>query len=364
MSDVAPPLQPYKEGVNYRPNATSPQINFGKVGELLHECSYNHEQCSRIWQGPKYGDVEPTLFIDVERGTLVEGDTSWKYLAMSYAWGKVSLLQTTKQNLEKLKTSGGLSSARSQIPQTIRDAIALTSHLKVRLLWIDCLCIVQDDAERKHDAIQNMDIIYSQAFATIVAAEGRDAQSGFSGVQNMDRNLPINADIMIRGFNFGFCSPVVQSFDSSQPRCYQYERAWTLQEMSLSRRVLYVFKQQAFVVCLKSVRGETRELDDRFHVITHMFALFQILYRQVAQPCTDEEDHDDFMRILNFPAAYRSIVSTYTAASLSYPQGVLNAFAGFAAVLSDGFRRQSREWIFPPWHSRTLDMVRFVILPR
>lgn len=47
----------------------------------------------------------------------------------------------TKQSIQDLKE--GI--AVSFLPKTFQDAIKITQRLRIKYLWIDCLCIIQDD---------------------------------------------------------------------------------------------------------------------------------------------------------------------------------------------------------------------------
>jgi hypothetical protein len=52
-----------------------------------------------------------------------------------------------------------------------------------RFLWVDSLCIVQDDPEIRDEQIQIMDLIYGNALFTIMAATGDNADAGLPGVR-------------------------------------------------------------------------------------------------------------------------------------------------------------------------------------
>ena len=118
---------------------------------------------------------------------LVDADSSCRYLALSYLWGKAKTFETTKSNLHDLKQDSSLIRFKNQIPRVINDAILLTSKLEERFLWVDALCIVQDDVDVKQTQISQMDMIYDQAVLTIVALSGKDANASLPGIAEGSR---------------------------------------------------------------------------------------------------------------------------------------------------------------------------------
>lgn len=55
----------------------------------------------------------------------------------------------------------------------------LVRALDERYVWVDALCIVQDDNDSKMQDIHNMGALYANATFTIVAADG-DASTGLN----------------------------------------------------------------------------------------------------------------------------------------------------------------------------------------
>jgi len=106
-------------------------------------------------------------------------------VALSYCWGAAATLMHQKSNSVSLRTDEALHT--SKIPATIRDAIALVQGVGERYLWVDALCIVQDDLVSKGVHLTQMGLIYSLATFTIIAAAGEDADAGLPGVLSVTR---------------------------------------------------------------------------------------------------------------------------------------------------------------------------------
>lgn len=89
------------------------------------------------------------------------------YAALSYCWGSQisSETQLTKSNMRRLQRS----IENSEIPRCVFDAVELTRSLGLRYIWIDSLCVVQDDQEELLNTISMMSDIYRSAILTIAA---------------------------------------------------------------------------------------------------------------------------------------------------------------------------------------------------
>jgi hypothetical protein len=116
----------------------------------------------------------PEWLIDVQELCVVPaGDR--EYVALSYIWGSIDCLSLTQANLQTLQQEGSLSA--SAMPNTIRDTIALVNDIGLQYLWVDRLCIIQDDPIAQRRQISIMADIFAGSYITIIAAQGRDASS-------------------------------------------------------------------------------------------------------------------------------------------------------------------------------------------
>jgi hypothetical protein len=99
------------------------------------------------------------------------------YRTLSYCWGQGKKLLCKKRSgsYEQFKQELPVDDS---MPKTFRDALKVTRVLGYRFLWIDALCIVQDDPDDVRNEMAMMGDIYQQSALTIFAANGPDTDSG------------------------------------------------------------------------------------------------------------------------------------------------------------------------------------------
>jgi len=99
-----------------------------------------------------------------------------QYIALSYVWGKGrEQFMTNQSNLESNKAGIPL----EQLSKTIQHAVLCTRRMGLQFLWVDTLCIVQDDSKDKEKELKNMANIYKSALFTISAAKATHCDVGF-----------------------------------------------------------------------------------------------------------------------------------------------------------------------------------------
>jgi hypothetical protein len=158
--------------------------------------------------------------IDVEEGRLVEIRPSQRYFTLSYVWGAQPFFETKKDNVESLREVGGLNRIRCNLPKTVTDAMDLLLGIGETYLWVDRLCIVQDDAKTKHSLIANMDEVFGLSFATIIARSGENADAGLFGTHPWHKAEKVMGDVRL-------VSVVDFSHDQNLGMAPIQERAWT-----------------------------------------------------------------------------------------------------------------------------------------
>src|ERR1700722_14310171 len=119
--------------------------NVVRIKDWLLECDENHIQCqsARV----KYS---PTRLVDVSRSNTVSIVTCGqqlqrRYAALSYCWGSQKIgeskYMTTRANFQERSVSF----SPTELPQTLQDAICVAQTLAIPFIWIDSLCIIQDE---------------------------------------------------------------------------------------------------------------------------------------------------------------------------------------------------------------------------
>jgi hypothetical protein len=91
--------------------------------------------------------------------------------------------QVTKSTKHTIK-DWGISLPFEILPKTLQDAIIVTSKLNIHYLWVDALCIIQDDTEDMAREISQMAQIYNSAMITIAASRAKTVDEGFLQVRD------------------------------------------------------------------------------------------------------------------------------------------------------------------------------------
>lgn len=217
---------------------------------------------------------EPRLVITADYPPLQNPDEDQRYVALSYCWGPsekaarqlMTKTTTLKDRLRQIPFS--------TLPKTHQDALQICTLLGVRYIWIDSLCIVQDDKSDWEREADQMGVVYARAYLTICAGRGNSCLDGF-----LTRAYPSNsAEIhftsslepavsgrfslfapsrecpevlpLILGEEFNPLYLSLTMYDSygDDQNCSWNGRGWTFQEAVLSSRILF-FGESMIHVC-------------------------------------------------------------------------------------------------------------------
>jgi hypothetical protein len=193
---------------------------------------------------------------------LVEiADSNGKYVALSYCWGNVSdsLMELTTSTIEGFKKEIPL----DNMPKTIKDAMAVTKRLGFRYLWVDRLCILQDNKADWETEAQRMGRIYECAVCTIAAVGAKDSEEGCFLPRKEEKALALTFEtvtllLSYLGYHMdngleGTAQSAFEMWSSTWAT-----RAWVFHKRLFSRRMILYGKTQNFWECRMHLDTETQ----------------------------------------------------------------------------------------------------------
>jgi hypothetical protein len=361
---------------------SSSELVFRRLQNWVQQCMSTHEECAP----PALSPPLPTRVIDVDSGhgsvaVFESNGQMGRYTALSHSWGTSPRLMATKANLGDLREGIALSS----LPKTFQDAIQITRRLGIKYLWVDCLCIIQDDPRDWEKEAQRMGQIYQHAYLTISAAGCKDSYSGCFPTRQKDayaspgtRSLGYDTqregsgsksatmdfehkaqpgqpgqpnrlylfDEWLPGSLLPFPQPMTigsfgKRFDPLEDEPLS-KRGWTLQERLLSPRTVHYAADQMYFECEQSLLSE-----DGFVFTDLYFSLNNLI---TTQRCAFEQHglHKDrglsFVRGkhaatqvpgLRWQGGWLFLVENYSRRQLTISFDKLSALAGVARVAAE-----------------------------
>lgn len=288
----------------------------------------------------------PLWLIDTHKQCIVPGISAHRYLALSYVWPESRSSKDTSTppprtllldsaNLKDLQRPGSLSSpsAEACIPSVIQHAIAFTRVLGETFLWVDRLCIVQDDVEVDGTLSQvgKMDKIYNGACLSIIAAASDDIYEEALGCE-----WPVFESAVAKRWWEQCDTPRDDSTRLDRDRvveimCSRYNtlsrsrwatRGWTYQEQILCKRAI-VF------------------VDDGFFWDCHcsMWDAIELFPGQNFEDSSLRADMGQRLHTRWWPdfSLYLDLICPYNGREFSYSQDAMLGIAGVLNVLGKSF---------------------------
>ena len=319
------------------PNARVPPLCRPETFQSwLFTCETTHQWCP--WKRPTRSIQFRLLDVDslCIKDFINTSDRQLRYAALSYVWGsKPQRLRLTQANQDALHLEGGIET--TQLSRTISDAVSVVRMLGERYIWVDSLCIIQDNEDDLGFQIPLVGYIFAKALVTIVAASGDHNDVGLPGINGWQR-------LTLPGRMNQLSTSNSDEIQTKQPRPVQFgvlphlqntvweTRGWTYQEKLLSRRCLVFTEELVYWEChcaswSEDAPMETATLEQmRDHDKLTQFFL--------------SDDHFSRGEHAAKPAGHHGLclthfVPSFTARHLTYDQDASRAFAGILQVLTD-----------------------------
>lgn len=292
-------------------------ISWKPVRRVIDLCSTEHTGCLPTGTTPS-----GMRLIDVQDRRVtpeLNPHDRRAFVALSYVWGKnidSRRCVLLKENTTQLEQVNGL----ENLPKAIEDAITICENLGHSFLWVDRLCIVQDDEEKKNHQIHAMADIFQSAVLTIVAACGDSMESSIPGV-NTERQT-FQSQVHIGDLQIRSALPLLSQ---TLPGASWSKRGWTYQESVLSSRKLYFTDLEVWFACNDGFRCEdvTHKDIDPENPRGNSITMSQQLHRYPDLPWESDRVMDDYWRHLE----------EYTKRSLTYQSDIYNGFMGILTAM-------------------------------
>lgn len=321
-------------------------IDVKRTGEWLRNCDRHHK--GKCYDVRLFRNLQPPpslLLINVEKACLEQVKGSTRYAALSYVWGRLdNILETTVSNKDILHQPGSLLKPLGDkvLPNTVRDAINLASTLHIPYVWVDRLCIVQDDHDSKRYNLEQMGSIYLNSYVTLIAAEGEDANFGLRGTggQSQPREPhKINHSRAPVGVHFDLVRRPDKDLGrfradpSTNIQKQWHGRGWTFQENMLSQRKLVFLGGTVYWECVHGLQFEDvvsfTDDDDlsRDRSMPHSLDRFDKVYEYERVDAARGEN------VFGNTRYYNKAVGHFTTRTLSFQTDALEAFTGVLSFL-------------------------------
>ncbi|KAL7815224.1 heterokaryon incompatibility domain-containing protein [Trichoderma gracile] len=260
FTDDAPPHAVLCRGYRIS-RATGDDDALDQAAKWLRDCQA-HETC----QAEDAGFVPTRLLYlgskrtDTDVLDLVENPESVKYAALSHRWtSETPTISLLTSNLPDRKQHG---MPIANLPRMMQDVVLVLRRLGIDYVWIDSLCIIQDDKEDWKREAAKMALIYTNAELTVAASWCDKPHQSLFCDHSEPRELPVELgevdgqSIFIRRRKPHLTwseEPMIEDPDAEWPLL---SRGWVYQEQLLSRRMLHFTRNELIWECLETTQCE------------------------------------------------------------------------------------------------------------
>lgn len=327
------------DGLEYRnpiTEDTSSPETYRQMEAWLETCDKGHLKCQVATESP----YVPTRLIHLDSSTDLVGDnllgssflprlistkgtsmefSNTQYMVLSYRWPEdfpnepKSTRETILNHMQGLDVS--------KLPQVFNDFFQIAARLRVEYVWINSLCIIQDDQEDWNREAAQMSQIYQNAYLTVAMAVPQMPGKGLFRRGEPPETL---AQRILCPLEDGSSREVV--FMKSQAERYKdsplNSRGWCFQEREMSRRVVHYTESQVLWECrtLQASEGLPKGSTSLESLVTYRW---------------DKRMLDKDLGGGEVNNAWRRAVEDYSSRNLTKATDKLPALAGLAAAMRD-----------------------------
>ncbi|RMZ73649.1 heterokaryon incompatibility [Pyrenophora seminiperda CCB06] len=217
------------------------------IEKWIKDCFENHPQCHQATHEDQ-PDSFPTRLIHVTSSgqpklVLTDAITicPMKYATLSHRWRDLYTPKLLQENIEAMKHGIGMES----LPLAFRDAINLCKRLQVQYLWIDAICIVQDDDTDCMGEIRKMGAIYANAYCNLSATAAAESPLGLFVERDTTDFTAYPVTIQRQNVTI-HCYWYFENIEDVLNNSPLMRRGWVLQERLLSPHSIYFGNQMSW----------------------------------------------------------------------------------------------------------------------
>lgn len=233
----------------------------------IDKCNKSHTDCIKTNAELPHTVLDVGSQDNPHLSLHVSSNQVGQYTALSHCWGKSSPPKTTTENIEQYKRHISF----DELPKSFQDAVTVTRDLGIRYLWIDSLCIQQDDKYDWQKESSRMADYYNHAYLVIAASQAKDPTQGFLDSMRNSSTITHHSRKHIGN---------ITNPDSSTSRIYQEKlsqsfwsqrhrvplthsplnkRAWVFQEYLLAKRIVHFTANELLWECVEDLECECLE---------------------------------------------------------------------------------------------------------
>ena len=313
---------------------TESDQSFTRALTWIENCVANHRRCDisasalpdrviDIGLSRKPDDtISPVRLIEIKDSTT----STTKYACLSYCWGSANHLVTLTSTLGNHKT--GIPWAA--LPRTFQDAINFIARLDIRYLWIDSLCILQDNKNDWSIQSYKMPSIYENAHITLAATASSNSMGGLyshaspeyiSRTFNIEDRFGTTHKILARRHLPHWLMGGGSATDLQEQGHGLLRRAWVFQERLLSPRVLHFSRHELMWECMEEAACECSFLD-------------HIERRKTIKTAHNEAISLNGEVRRDLGIRWRDLVGRYSGLNMTYQKDKLQALSGVARQMN------------------------------
>ncbi|KAI0883486.1 heterokaryon incompatibility protein-domain-containing protein, partial [Annulohypoxylon maeteangense] len=305
------------------------------VQRWISQCSEEHPYCGGVIPAAM---PKRLLNVDSRHGDVIFLEENVPglspYIALSHLWKFSQPLKMTQDRLNRLGTTIHL----DELSPTLHDAVQIARWLDVEYLWVDSLCIIQDDKEDKEEQSVQMGNIYRQSYCTIAAHVDTNNPSPTHGCFLERKHF---REISHQDDSGQTCTTLVRGDftheDEPIAPVALAGRGWCYQERLLASRIIHFRPGEITFECFAGTKCECDELlPHRGLPLTRTpyksFKEAFAEYATIVEPY--EGSPSDILNGLNGGnawLAWRDMVSDYAMTDFTFKTDRLPALAGVAS---------------------------------